>query len=299
MAHHTSPIYTEGGAGIYRQAHTAVRITLRTVRKWRNAIEDAIAKQTVDQLDLSQAVEELRREDQNLDAWLAPYVVDGKIIDQHDERNRELLAKLDVDDRVILAGEFAKTRDDGYEALEFPCRSAFEVVSRLGDATLDAFETLLACKGLKSAIEHCVRPESPLRTERRGLGAISRLEAERLERACLWEAEQAWGKVAPPAPDDNSQDMNGKQIIPGDDFRSVRCGGTSYHFTANQAPVVKLLYEHWLRGTPDVGDETLLNAVDPEAPPKRIGGLFRNCPAWGTIIVRGKTKGTHRLVDPR
>jgi hypothetical protein len=42
------------------------------------------------------------------------------------------------------------------------------------------------------------------------------------------------------------------------DFRSVRWFGTVYSFTTNQAPVVRLLYEHWQAETPDVGDETLL-----------------------------------------
>ncbi|QDU95186.1 hypothetical protein Pla8534_29980 [Lignipirellula cremea] len=82
------------------------------------------------------------------------------------------------------------------------------------------------------------------------------------------------------------------------DFRSLQWFGTPYTFTANQAPVVRLLYEHWKTGTPEVGDETLLSAVDPEAPPARIDTLFRDHPAWGVMIVRGSTKGTRRLAKP-
>jgi hypothetical protein len=81
------------------------------------------------------------------------------------------------------------------------------------------------------------------------------------------------------------------------DFRSVRWFGEIYSFTANQAPVVKLLYEHWLAGTPDVGDDTLLSAVDPESPPARVRVLFRDHPAWEVMIVAGGTRGTHRLAD--
>jgi len=73
---------------------------------------------------------------------------------------------------------------------------------------------------------------------------------------------------------------------------------TIYSFTTNQAPVVRLLYEHWQAGTPDVGDETLLFSVDPEAPPARLSTLFRDHPAWGTMIVAGGSKGTHRLSTP-
>ena len=82
------------------------------------------------------------------------------------------------------------------------------------------------------------------------------------------------------------------------DFRSVEWFGTQYSFTVNQAPVVRTLWESWENGTPDVGDETLLSAVDPEAPPARLSTLFRDNPAWGTMIDRGGSKGTHRLVTP-
>lgn len=81
----------------------------------------------------------------------------------------------------------------------------------------------------------------------------------------------------------------------GKDFRSLRWNEQLFSFTAAQAAVVKMLYENWCNGTPDVGDETLLSAVDPEAPPARLNVLFRSHPAWKVIIVQGDTKGTHRL----
>jgi len=83
------------------------------------------------------------------------------------------------------------------------------------------------------------------------------------------------------------------------DFRSVRWCGELYSFTASQAAVVRVLYANWKVGTPDVGDETLLAAVDPEAPPARLFTLFRSHPAWGTMIVQGGSKGTHRIADRR
>jgi hypothetical protein len=72
-----------------------------------------------------------------------------------------------------------------------------------------------------------------------------------------------------------------------------------YSFTVNQAPVVRLLYQNWQAGTPDVGDETLLAEVDPAAPPARLSTLFRAHPAWGTMIVPGGSKGTHRLAPAK
>jgi len=90
----------------------------------------------------------------------------------------------------------------------------------------------------------------------------------------------------------------GSDVAHSIDFRSVRRFGTVYSFTTNQAPVVRQLYEHWQAGTPDVGDETLLFSVDPEAPPARLSTLFRDHPAWGTMIVAGGSKGTRRLSTP-
>jgi hypothetical protein len=98
--------------------------------------------------------------------------------------------------------------------------------------------------------------------------------------------------------DSAGKHLTERDVVHGDGFRSMHWFGTSYSFTVNQAPVVKLLYEHWEAGTPDVGDENLLLAVDPEAPPARLSTLFRDHPAWGEMIVSGGTKGTHRLVKP-
>jgi hypothetical protein len=82
------------------------------------------------------------------------------------------------------------------------------------------------------------------------------------------------------------------------DFRSVGWFGTVHSFTAGQARVVETLWNAWEQGTPDVGDETLLKAVDHEAPPASLRNLFRNHPAWGTMIVSGGSKGAHRLAEP-
>lgn len=83
------------------------------------------------------------------------------------------------------------------------------------------------------------------------------------------------------------------------DFRLVCWWGESYSFTARQARAVKVLWDAWKTDTPDVCDETLLFAVDDNAPPRNIRDLFRNKPAWGSMIVGGDTKGTHRLKDPQ
>lgn len=80
------------------------------------------------------------------------------------------------------------------------------------------------------------------------------------------------------------------------DFRSVVWQGASYSLTALQAAVVAILWRGWEKGTPDVGQETLLQAVGSED--RRLDSLFKRSPAFGKMIVQGDTKGTFRLSDP-
>ncbi len=79
------------------------------------------------------------------------------------------------------------------------------------------------------------------------------------------------------------------------DFRSVNWEGMVFSFTPGQAAVVKVLFNAWQIGAPDVGDSTLLDAVDREAPPDRLDTFFREHPAWDTMIVKGGTRGSRRL----
>jgi len=83
------------------------------------------------------------------------------------------------------------------------------------------------------------------------------------------------------------------------DFRSVRWNGKIFSFTIAQSKVVAALWEAWKLGTPEVGAETLLQAIDHEAPPARLDITFRGHPAWKTMIVPGSTKGAYRLADKK
>lgn len=83
------------------------------------------------------------------------------------------------------------------------------------------------------------------------------------------------------------------------DFRSVHWFGTEYGFTTTQAAIVQVLWKNWKQGTPDVSDAHLL--VEPGVrESSRLVDIFRKSPAWNTMIVSGKTKGTKRLkpLDP-
>jgi hypothetical protein len=77
------------------------------------------------------------------------------------------------------------------------------------------------------------------------------------------------------------------------DYRSVWWFGRSLHFTKTQAAVVALLWQAWEAGTPDVGGETLLEAVGSDS--KRLAEVFKGHPAWGSMIVQGGTQGAYCL----
>jgi hypothetical protein len=104
-----------------------------------------------------------------------------------------------------------------------------------------------------------------------------------------------------PAPPPRDGGQGHGETRHGIDFRSVRWYGTDYTFTKNQAAIVKLLWDAWENGTPEVGGDTLLTEADCET--KRLDHLFNlgkhgRHPAWGTMIRPGSQKGTYRLAKP-
>ena len=77
------------------------------------------------------------------------------------------------------------------------------------------------------------------------------------------------------------------------DFRSVKWCGQSYLFTKSQALCVKVMWEASQQGTPEMEGLTIL--TDADAAGTRLIDVFRKHPAWGTMIVKGGTKGAYRL----
>lgn len=80
-----------------------------------------------------------------------------------------------------------------------------------------------------------------------------------------------------------------------DDFRSVTWNGETYSFSASQAAVVKVLWEHYYRGTPEISSASLFELAGIAS--ERPSVVFRSHPAFNNMIVRGSTKGTLRLSD--
>ncbi len=115
----------------------------------------------------------------------------------------------------------------------------------------------------------------------------------------VWEVVAAHLRTNLAAVSFADHDAKGKEPRHSIDFRSVDWFGTLYHFTPAQAVVVKVLWEAWENGTPDVGGETLTDAAGSDK--GRLVDLFKSegkpHKAWGAIIVSGETKGSYRLQE--
>ncbi len=77
------------------------------------------------------------------------------------------------------------------------------------------------------------------------------------------------------------------------DFRSVNLDDHEYSLTGRQAQVVEFLYQMYQNKTPEVSQSLVLEHLESKYTELRY--VFKNNPAWGTLVVSGKTKGTVRL----
>jgi hypothetical protein len=100
-------------------------------------------------------------------------------------------------------------------------------------------------------------------------------------------------------------DARGQRTTPpadvshSDDFRSVRWYGTDYVFTPTQAACVRVLWEAWERGTPVLGQDSILEHQDVGSAASRLYDVFQKGkhPAWGKMIVSPR-KGAFCLAKP-
>jgi hypothetical protein len=94
------------------------------------------------------------------------------------------------------------------------------------------------------------------------------------------------------SPDPSAEEQANAHAV---DFRSVQWNSRKYTFTPTQAAVVKILWQHYDSGTPEVGGDTLLAEADSDA--TQLRQVFRKSEAWGEMIVQGSRKGIFRLAD--
>lgn len=79
------------------------------------------------------------------------------------------------------------------------------------------------------------------------------------------------------------------------DYQLVRWKEYSWNFSPKQRVVIRLLWEAWEKGAPEVPQRTLLDAAESEC--DSLAELFKKHPAWGVLVTRaGPT--IYRLAFP-
>jgi hypothetical protein len=197
--------------------------------------------------------------------------------------------------------EASRQRDERMNAIH----AHLAAIRRVGTDHRFSLETVEArlrelarvCDGLTIWNQLCPRPDPtdliPQETDLYQIAIDADSEAEAILATMCEKVLRALHEVLDlaAAPAGNQQDASHSV-----DFRSATWYGVDHSFTGNQAACVKTLWEAWENGTPEVAGDTL--AVEADIQTKRLDHVFRNHPAWGTMIFAGKTKGTYRLVPP-
>jgi hypothetical protein len=81
-----------------------------------------------------------------------------------------------------------------------------------------------------------------------------------------------------------------------EDFRTILWHGQVYGFNPAQAKVVAALWAARENGRPDVADDSLVRVSG--TGDDRLEDVFNGSPAWGTLILEGAARGTHRIAPP-
>jgi hypothetical protein len=141
-------------------------------------------------------------------------------------------------------------------------------------------------------------------TARRFLGDLIRRctltvkAAEALTLETAMDRLESAGEEKKASPADSEADKPLDPARHSKDFRSVHWYGEDHTFSPTQAACVKVMWEEWENGTPDLGQDTILEHPEVEAESKRLVDVFKGHPAWGKMIVKGRTAGTYRLAEP-
>jgi hypothetical protein len=77
-----------------------------------------------------------------------------------------------------------------------------------------------------------------------------------------------------------------KDITPSGDYSEVTQGNTTYYFAPMQANAVRYMYERHLKGDSIIYQQEILGHVQSRS--EYLKDLFKDHPAWRTLIVRAK-----------
>jgi hypothetical protein len=99
----------------------------------------------------------------------------------------------------------------------------------------------------------------------------------------------------PPADSTTPPRLDPERFRHGPDYRDCMWNGTHYTVTATQAACVKVLWEAWEHGTPEVGQQHILETAGSES--SSLKDVFKGSTAWKTMIVSTR-QGLFRLAEP-
>ena len=81
------------------------------------------------------------------------------------------------------------------------------------------------------------------------------------------------------------------------DYREVRVGDQRFDLTTNQARVVELLHQQYLKGASSLSQGHILENL--EIGSQNLAQVFRGASAWNRLVVRAEGKGMYRLNFPQ
>ena len=86
------------------------------------------------------------------------------------------------------------------------------------------------------------------------------------------------------------------EFIHSPDYRCIRRHGSVLTLSSREAEIVQMLHELYENGTPDIGQEYIINEIcGPESNVKRLRDLFSDKRVWKALVTKGKRSGTFRL----
>jgi hypothetical protein len=99
----------------------------------------------------------------------------------------------------------------------------------------------------------------------------------------------------PPPTTEEQLEAASRGVRYANDYSTVKWGDETFTFTKKQRRVVQALFAARREGH-ELHQQGLLDAADSDA--TRLRDLFRDHPAWGSMIAPGEDIGTYRLVYP-
>ena len=90
----------------------------------------------------------------------------------------------------------------------------------------------------------------------------------------------------------------GEEFMHSDDYRTIACRSRVYYPTSQQAIVLRILHEHFEKGTPEISQHSILNTLDEESETSvnRLKDYFRrDLDIWNDLIKKGHRKDTFCL----